>query len=223
MPMYDEAKNNLTFTNEESEASYCPNCGAEVDTQDAPEIKDGEVVRAWSCPACGLKGARHSRIEFDRHVVDTNSIDRTVLLSNTTHCLNGVLRAGDLVLYAPDGPFPCLPGQVTGIELPVGEPEQYGANIKVHINFHYFADLFSDARRKALVARKDEWWYQKLMPLTYRDDVEFSMTPGDLIKITDVPSECMDTFMDSEEKAISHTICVMRGMIPWPWWTTFSG
>ena len=148
MARYDKNENTLTFTGEESEREYCPSCMAGLDLM-PPAVEDGEMVRVWDCPACGLKGKVYSSPRFDRHVVDLSGMNRAELLSNNTHCLNGVISIGDYVLSVADNIIPCLPGQVIAIDL--ADTENCGSDSRqdnVHVDFSVFSDEFSEKRKQ---------------------------------------------------------------------------
>jgi len=225
MARYDKNENTLTFTGEESEREYCPSCMAGLDLM-PPSMEEGELVQIWNCPACGLKGRVYSSPRFDRHVVDLSGVNRAELLSNTTHCLNGVISIGDYVLPVVDNLYPCVPGQVTAIDLADTEDSSSdGRQDNVHVDYSVFSDGFSE-NRKQEVAEAYKKINRKLYGKIAREDCNLFQTdyskvrtyPNFIIKINDVAPETMKEIMESEENAIRYALRVVRNMVPWPWW-----
>lgn len=212
MANYDKENMTLTFTNEESEASTCPDCGAGLDMESV-RVVDDEVVTPWSCPACGLKGESFGCIRFDRHIVDVSEVRRSELLSSTTRCINGILQVGDLVLSTVDSDLPCLPGRVIAIDLLDSNEHQTESLLDdVHVDFSVFSDEFSVERWQGIADKYALFCENNRSCETIsRDDMIIG--PDCLIKISDVAPETLEEIKTSEENAIRHAYRVVRGIL----------
>ena len=212
MAEYDKKTRTMTFTNEESEASTCPDCGAGLDTESARMVDD-EVVTPWSCPACGLKGESFGCIRFDRHVVDVSGVRRSELLSSSTRCINGIIRVGDLVLSTVDSNMPCLPGRVIAIDLLDSDEHQTESQLDdVHVDFSVFSDEFS-VERWHDIADRYAILFQNHRSFEEVNHNDLIMGPDCLIKISDVALETLEEIKTSEQHAIRHAYRIVRGIL----------
>jgi len=208
------ARNDMK-TNTFASASYnyneapemnCPACGEKV-----------EIGEVWYCTACRLNGLISNSIWFEHHIMDLPSDKSAGLISNTTHCFNGVLRIGDYVLSIADDIIPCLPGQVTAISHAVTDGNGFGSQKdNVYVNFVTFSDEFSESRKQEVA----EFYGNILQERCSFEQVNCGyvvLNPDCLIKINDVAPETMKEMMESEENAIRYALRVVRSMVSWPW------
>lgn len=210
MATYDKKANTLVFTCEESEESACPDCGAGLDIKPERLVAD-KVVKAWACPACGLTGEAFGVIRFERHVVDLTNVRRSKLLSNTTRCINGVIRVGDLVLSTIDDIMPCMPGRVVAIDLLGSDEHRTDSKLDdVHVDFTVFSHFFSEERKQSIANYLSGFYLQQRLVA----DDDLIVWPDCLIKISDVAPETMTAINYSEESALRHAYRVVRNMLP---------
>ena len=213
MPRYEKDCNVLLFTPEESETGYCPVCGAKPDFE-ASEIHDVSVKDPWDCGECGAKGAEWCDIVFAEHRVVFDSIPDDMQLeykSAKTLCINGPLKAGDLVMSTIDDfLFPCLVGCVTSIA-PVGSDEHNTDNETDDVYVDFSAD-YSEHRKSEIV-----WEHTEMTGVDRAFDEialdEIIMNPAGLININGIEDEELRRILNSEENAVRYAYKVVRSMV----------
>ena len=119
-----------------------------------------------------------------------------------TDCVNGELRAGDLVISTPGDGYACLIGTVLKINK-LGTPEQEAeaCNDTDNVHVDFFDVDYSDRRISEIEAKMSDLFFREMefgnCPL---DDV--IMAPGCLIRITGIEYEKLRELADSYDNAI---------------------
>ena len=135
-----------------------------------------------------------------------------------TDCVNGELRAGDLVISIPGYDYGCLIGTVIEINklgTPEHEAETDNQNDDVHVDF--FDAEYSDRRIIEIEAKMSDLFFREMefgnCPL---DDV--IMAPEFLIRITGIGYEKLREIADSYDNAIdfcnnTFRVCKLTGRL----------
>ena len=115
----------------------------------------------------------------------------------TTKCVNGILKAGDVVISTPDDEYACLVGRVTRINLlgtPEHDEETSNETDDVHVDFSQFA--YSHMRELEIAEMFSALYGEKRgfddCPL---DDV--IMPPNHLILICGKDKSLLDNLFDT--------------------------
>ena len=133
-----------------------------------------------------------------------------------TNCVNGELRAGDLVISTPGDDYGCLIGTVLGIEK-LGTPEHETDNETDDVHVDFFDADYSDRRINEIEAKMSDLFYREMefgaCPL---DDV--IMAPNCLIRITGIGYEKLREIADSYDNAIdfcnnTFRVCKLTGRL----------
>ena len=131
---------------------------------------------------------------------------------NTTECLNGELRPGDLVISTPDDEYACLVGTVLVINKagsPEHDAETDNPGDDVHVNF-----MDSDYSERRV--REIEAMFSELYGDTKRfgecpiDDA--IMAPDTLIRITGIGRDELSVILESEADAAAFCKSVTDGL-----------
>jgi len=125
-------------------------------------------------------------------------------------CVNGELRAGDLVISIPGDAYGCLIGtvlEIKNIGTPEYEARPHNNTKNVHVDF--FDAVYSDKRIREIEAKMSDMLFQEMefgnCPL---DDVV--MAPNCLIRISGIEYEKLQEITDSNDNAIDFCNSVFR-------------
>ena len=120
---------------------------------------------------------------------------------NTTQCLNGELKPGDIVLSTPVEDFPCLVGtvlEITKVGTPEHDAETENPTDGVHVNF---LEAEYSPRRIAEIEEMLSALYNRTIKLEESILDDIIMEPESLFRITGFSKAAMDVILDSREGA----------------------
>jgi len=131
----------------------------------------------------------------------------------TTKCVNGVLKAGDLVISTPDDEYSCLIGRVIRINLlgtPEHDEETANETDDVHVNFFEF--VYSKKRIREIEEEFSDLYGEKKRfgdcPI---DDT--IMDPRCLIRITDIDDAMLNHLLQSGYNAACYCYGIISNML----------
>lgn len=133
--------------------------------------------------------------------------------NSTTKCINGILRAGDLVITAPDDDYSCLIGRVLQINLlgsPEHDAETQNETDDVHVDFTAFD--YSKQRIKEIEAVFSELYGMKKKFIDCPID-DAIMDPGTLIRITGIDDKRMSYLLESGYNAASYCFGILSNLM----------
>lgn len=130
-------------------------------------------------------------------------------MNNTTQCVNGTLKVGDLVLSTPEDDYSCLIGVVTQINLlgtPEHEAETENETDDVHVNFD---SNYSDLRTREIEECFSELYQEeKRFEDISLDDV--IMAPDCLIRIAGLDEKRLQSLLSREANASAYCYLELR-------------
>jgi hypothetical protein len=127
------------------------------------------------------------------------------MADNTTTCVNGELKPGDIVLSTPDTDYACLVGTVLSIQK-AGTPEHDTENPGDDIHVNFMAAEYSENRLAEIEQMLGDLYGRPTTPGVWPpidvDDV--IMAPDMLIRITGSGREDLSKILDSKENAAAY-------------------
>lgn len=132
------------------------------------------------------------------------------MITISTKCVNGELRAGDLVISTPDEDYPCLIGRVLKINLlgtPEHDEETSNETDDVHVNFMEF-DYPQKRIREIEAIFSELYGERKNFDECAIDDV--IMAPDCLIRVTGIDEDLLPGLLESGFNAACYCFTILR-------------